>query len=133
MSALLEVVEQLPHSKKYITVFSHFLEEKPSKAGFLRKVTSIATREKRVTIQACLGVSELSAHVTEARRYGDCEELMEQNIRFVYVTRDGVEHPVNIAGVNSILDAAFEIASSIMNGDLRIDPRDIVKIIDIPG
>ncbi len=58
---------------------------------------------------------------------------MQENIRFVFVTRDGAEHPVNIAGVSSILDAAFEIASGIMNGDLRIDPKDIVKIIDIPG
>ena len=58
---------------------------------------------------------------------------MQQNIRFVFVTRDGVEHSVNIAGVNSILDAAFEIASSILNGDIRIDPKDIVKIFDIPG
>lgn len=58
---------------------------------------------------------------------------MEENIQFAFVTRDGVEHPVNIAGVCSILDAAFEIASSILNGDLQIDPQDIVKIIDIPG
>lgn len=58
---------------------------------------------------------------------------MEENIQFAYVTKDGKEHPVNIAGVNSILDAAFELASSILNGDLELDPRDIVKIIDIPG
>ena len=58
---------------------------------------------------------------------------MEENILFAYVTKDGVEHPVNIAGVRTILDAAFEIASSIMNGDLDIDPKDIVKIIDLPG
>ena len=58
---------------------------------------------------------------------------MEENIRFVYVTKDGTPHPVNIAGVCSILDAAFEIASSILNGDLTVDPADIVRIEDIPG
>ena len=58
---------------------------------------------------------------------------MEENIRFAYVTRDGKVHPVNIAGVCSILDAAFEIASSILNGDLKIDPQEIVRIEDIPG
>lgn len=58
---------------------------------------------------------------------------MEQNIQFAFVTKDGVEHPVNIAGVCNILDAAFEIASSILNGDLDVAPQDIVKIIDIPG
>ena len=56
-----------------------------------------------------------------------------ENIRFAYVTRDGETHTCNIAGVNSILDAAFEIASSILNGDLDVDPKDIVKIVDIPG
>ena len=58
---------------------------------------------------------------------------MEQNIQFAFVTKDGVVHPVNIAGVCNILDAAFEIASSILNGDLDVAPQDIVKIIDIPG
>ena len=58
---------------------------------------------------------------------------MEQNIQFAFVTKDGVEHPVNIAGVCNIFDAAFEIASSILNGDLDVAPQDIVKIIDIPG
>ena len=58
---------------------------------------------------------------------------MEQNLQFAFVTKDGVEHPVNIAGVCNILDAAFEIASSILNGDLDVAPQDIVKIVDIPG
>lgn len=58
---------------------------------------------------------------------------MDQNIQFAFITKDGVKHPVNIAGVTSVLDAAFEIASSILNGDLKIDPKDIVQIIDIPG
>ena len=47
--------------------------------------------------------------------------------------KDGTEYHVNIAGVNNILDAAFEIASSILNGDLDINPADIVRIEDIPG
>lgn len=58
---------------------------------------------------------------------------MEENIQFAYETRDGSIHSVNIAGVHTILDAAFEIASSILNGDLGVDPSDIVKIMDIPG
>lgn len=55
------------------------------------------------------------------------------NIVFAYVTKDGVEHPVNVAGVCTVLDAAMEIVSSILNGDLKIDPADIVAIKDIPG
>lgn len=55
------------------------------------------------------------------------------NIKFEFVTRDGECHPVNIAGVCTILDAAFEIASSILNGDIKIDPADIVQINDIAG
>ena len=58
---------------------------------------------------------------------------MEQNIQFAFVTKDGQEHAINVAGVCTILDAAFEIASSILNGDLKVDPSDIVKIVDIPG
>ena len=56
-----------------------------------------------------------------------------ENIVFAFVTKDGEEHPVNVAGVCTVLDAAFEIASSILNGDLKIDPADIVAIKDIPG
>ena len=58
---------------------------------------------------------------------------MGENIRFTFETKDGKVHPVNIEGVCSILDAAFEIASSILNGDLNIDPEDIVQITDVPG
>ena len=58
---------------------------------------------------------------------------MEENITFEFVTRDGVCHPVNISGVCNILDASWEIASSIMNGDLDVDPDDIVEIRDIAG
>lgn len=63
---------------------------------------------------------------------------MKENIRFAYVTTDGKEHKLNVGGVQNIIDAAFEIASSIMHGDLEDDGKkitadDIVKIIDIPG
>ena len=56
-----------------------------------------------------------------------------ENIRFAFTTKDGKEHEVNVAGVNTILDAAFEIASSILNGDLEIKPEDIIAIDDIAG
>ena len=58
---------------------------------------------------------------------------MEENIQFAYKIRDGEVRIINVAGVRTILDAAFELASSIMNGDLDIDPADIVQITDIPG
>lgn len=58
---------------------------------------------------------------------------MGENIQFTFETRDGKVHPVNIDGVCTILDAAFEIASSILNGDLEINPEDIVQITDVPG
>ena len=58
---------------------------------------------------------------------------MGENIRFTFETKDGKVHPVNIDGVCSILDAAAEIASSILNGDLNIEPEDIVQITDVPG
>ena len=55
------------------------------------------------------------------------------NMQFMYVTKDGEEHPVNISGVCNVIDAAFEIASSIMHGDLDVNPDDIVEIRDIAG
>ena len=58
---------------------------------------------------------------------------MEENIRFAYVTKDGRTHEINVAGVNTILDAAFELASSILNGDLNVNPADIISIEDIEG
>jgi len=58
---------------------------------------------------------------------------MEENIQFAYVTKDGVEHQINVDGVRNIFDAVFELTSSIMHGDLDINPDDIVKIVDIPG
>lgn len=56
-----------------------------------------------------------------------------ENVQFAYVTRDGAVHPINVDGVQDILDAADEIGQSIKNGDLKIDPKDIIKIIDTPG
>jgi len=56
-----------------------------------------------------------------------------ENIRFAYVTKDGEEHKINVAGVRNVLDAAFELASSILNGDLELNPSEIVEIKDIPG
>ena len=56
---------------------------------------------------------------------------MEENVVFAYVTRDGVEHTINVAGVCNVLDAAFELASSILNGDLKVDPNEIVAIKDL--
>ena len=58
---------------------------------------------------------------------------MKENIRFVFVTRDGQVHPINVSGVCTIFDAVAELQSSIMNGDMKIYPQDIIKIIDTPG
>ena len=58
---------------------------------------------------------------------------MEENIQFMYVTRDGAEYPINVGGVQSIFEAADELRSSIVNGDLDIKLTDVIKIVDIPG
>lgn len=58
---------------------------------------------------------------------------MNENIQYAYVTKDGAVHPINIAGVNNIIGAALELAQSFVDGDMDIEPGDIVKIIDIPG
>lgn len=58
---------------------------------------------------------------------------MKENIKFSYVTKDGEEHPINVSGVCTILDATMEIISSILNGDLHVDPADIIQIIDTEG
>lgn len=57
---------------------------------------------------------------------------MEENIQFKAVLRDGTEIPINVRST-TIFQAAIEILESIAVGDLRVDPKDIVKIIDIPG
>lgn len=56
-----------------------------------------------------------------------------ENIRFTFVTKDGTVHPINVAGVNTLLDAAMELISSILNGDTDIKAEDIVQITDVPG
>ena len=58
---------------------------------------------------------------------------MKENIQFMYVTRDGAEHPCNVSGVQTIFDAADELRQSIVNGDLDISLKDVIKIVDIPG
>lgn len=57
---------------------------------------------------------------------------MEENIQFKAVLKDGAEIPVNVRST-TIFQAAFEILEAISLGDLKIDPRDVVKIVDIPG
>ena len=57
---------------------------------------------------------------------------MEENIQFKAVLKDGTEIPINVRST-TIFQAAFEILESIAVGDLTVDPKDIVKIIDIPG
>ena len=57
---------------------------------------------------------------------------MEENIQFMAVTKDGEEIKWN-SKATTIFQAAFELLESIALGDLKIDPQDIVKIIDIPG
>ena len=57
---------------------------------------------------------------------------MDENIQFKAVLKDGTEIPIN-ARSTTIFQAAFEISEAIMLGDLNVDPRDIVAIIDIPG
>ena len=59
---------------------------------------------------------------------------MKENICFKVCLRNGEEIKHNIDGVNTVLDAAFEIASSLLNGDdLGFTAEDILKIEDIPG
>lgn len=58
---------------------------------------------------------------------------MKENIQYAYITADGVQHPFNAQGAANVFDATFELASSIMHGDIKIDPDTIVAIMDIPG
>lgn len=55
-----------------------------------------------------------------------------ENIQYGYVTVDGVIHAFNAQGARNVFDAAFELASSIMHGDITIDIDTIVAIVDIP-
>ena len=58
---------------------------------------------------------------------------MEENIRFMFKTKDGLEHKINVSGACTLTDAVFELVSSILNGDLKVNPKDIVAYIDIEG
>jgi len=57
---------------------------------------------------------------------------MEENIQFKAVLKNGTEIPINVRST-TIFQAAFEILESIAVGDLKVDPQDIIKIVDIPG
>ncbi len=57
---------------------------------------------------------------------------MEENIQFKAVLKDGTEIPINVRST-TIFQAAFEILESIAVGDLKVDPQDIIKNVDIPG
>lgn len=56
-----------------------------------------------------------------------------ENIQFAFITTDGVKHPFNVQGAKNVIDATFELASSIMHRDIEIDPDEIIGIMDIPG
>ena len=55
-----------------------------------------------------------------------------ENLQYGYITKDGVTHPFNAQGAANVFDAAFELASSIMHGDIQIDSDTIVAIMDLP-
>lgn len=54
------------------------------------------------------------------------------NIQYKAVLKDGSEIEMNVLAT-SIFDAAFEMLESIASGDLKINPKDVIKIVDIPG
>ena len=58
---------------------------------------------------------------------------MEENIRFALELKDGTQRGFNVQGAGNLIDAVFEVASSIMHGDTDYTADDIVKFIDIPG
>ena len=57
---------------------------------------------------------------------------MNENIQFEYVTKDGKHHQINTPAT-TIFQAAHELLEGIALGDIKVDPRNIVQIIDIPG
>ena len=57
---------------------------------------------------------------------------MNENIQFAFETKDGTVFRLNVKAT-TIFQAANEILESIALGDLNVDPREIVKIVDIPG
>ena len=56
-----------------------------------------------------------------------------ENIQYAFITKDGVQHPFNAQGAANVFDATFELASSIMHGDITVEPDNVVAIMDIPG
>lgn len=56
---------------------------------------------------------------------------MKENIKFEYVTKDGKHHPINV-NATTIFQAAFELHEAITLGDVKVDPRNIVQIVDVP-
>ena len=57
---------------------------------------------------------------------------MNENIQFEYVTKDGKHHQIDTPAT-TIFQAAYELLEGIALGDIKVDPRNIVQIIDIPG
>lgn len=58
---------------------------------------------------------------------------MEENLRFSMVLKNGTERSFNVQGAKNLIDAVFEVASSIMHGDTDYSADDIVQFTDIPG
>ena len=58
---------------------------------------------------------------------------MEENIRYVFKTKDGETHEISVSGAANLMDAIFEVASSIMHGELDVNVDDIIAFMDIPG
>ena len=56
-----------------------------------------------------------------------------ENIRFTMVFKDGTSQPIDVSGVNNLIGAVLEIVQSIVDGDFKFDPDDIVQFIDIAG
>ena len=58
---------------------------------------------------------------------------MEENIRYIFKTKDGEKHEISVSGAANLMDAVLEVASSIMHGELDVNVDDIVAFMDIPG
>ena len=57
---------------------------------------------------------------------------MNENIQFEYITKDGNHHQIN-SPATTIFQAANELLEGIALGDIKVDPRSIVQIVDVPG
>ena len=58
---------------------------------------------------------------------------MEENIRYVFKTKDWEKHEISVSGAANLMDAVFEVASSIMHGELNVNVDDIIAFVDILG